>query len=82
MKREIRVLLDEDTIQFLEMARGAQQNASISDFINSLLRQERFRRGFPPYFKKPRLLKARNPWPEKWITLCRQLLPITTPPRH
>jgi hypothetical protein len=82
MKREIWVLLDEDTAQFLEMAGGAQSNAAISDFMNSLLRQERFRQGFPAYFKKPRLMKTSNRWPEKWMRMCRQFLPLFTQLRH
>ena len=82
MKREIRVLLDEDTAQFLEMAGGAQSNAAISDFINSLLRQERFRQGFPPYFKKPRLMKTSRSWQEKWRIMCRQFLSLSTQSRY
>lgn len=82
MKREIRVLLDEDTAQFLEMAGGAQSSAAISDFINNLLRQERFRQGFPPYFKKPRLMKTSRSWPEKWRIMCRQFLSLSTQSRY
>lgn len=74
MKKEIRVVLDEDTAQFLDMARG-DQNASSSDFINSLLRQERFRRGFPPYFKKPEPSSPLTGWRKKLIRLSDGLLP-------
>lgn len=82
MKREIRVLLDEDTVQFLEMARGERANASVSDFINSLLRQERFRQGFPAYFKKPERLKSGSPWRERLMLLCSGLLPLSTRPQR
>ena len=48
-KKVVQIALDADTIEFLEMARPGTTTDHISDFINSLLRQERFRQGFPAY---------------------------------
>lgn len=48
-KKVIQIALDDDTAEFLEIARSEATTASLSDFINSLLRQERFRQGFPAY---------------------------------
>lgn len=45
-KKIIQVSLEADTAEFLESARATTTSATISDFINSLLRQERFRQGF------------------------------------
>lgn len=61
-KKAIRILLDEDTAEFLALAQS-DANASMSDFINSLLRQERFRQGYP----------AHRPGSVNWPT------PITKP---
>lgn len=47
-KKAIRVLLDEDTAEFLALAQS-NPNANVSNFINSLLRQERFRQGYPAH---------------------------------
>jgi hypothetical protein len=47
--KTIQVSLDADTAEFLDIARHTATAATISDFINSLLRQERFRQGFPAY---------------------------------
>jgi hypothetical protein len=46
MKKVIRVTLEEDTALFLEQC-CARPGDTESDFINSLLRQERFRQGYP-----------------------------------
>lgn len=48
-KKIIQVSLEADTAEFLEMARATTAAATISDFINSLLRQERFRQGLPAF---------------------------------
>ncbi len=75
MRKEIRIVLEEDNIQFLEMARG-KKRATTSDFLNSLLRQERYRQGFPVYFRKPAPFKPHITWREKWMLLCSGLLPL------
>lgn len=80
--REIRVLLDEDTAQFLDMARSADSNATVSQFINSLLRQERFRQGFPPYFKPLEPLKPCTTIQEKAMLLRSGLLPPSSRPKR
>ena len=76
MRKEIRIVLEEDNIQFLEMARG-KKHASVSDFLNSLLRQERYRQGFPVYFRKPDPIKPHYSWPEKWHRFCSGFLPLS-----
>jgi hypothetical protein len=48
-KKIVQIALDADTAEFLELARSGNATDNISDFINSLLRQERFRQGFPAY---------------------------------
>lgn len=82
-QKEIRVVLAEDTAQFLAMAHEAhnKDDQSISDFVNSLLRQERFRQGFPAYFKKPAPLKPVTSWREKLMLLSSGLLPLPLRPR-
>lgn len=75
MQKEIRILLAEDTAQFLAMvSKGTEQ--SISGFINSLIRQERFRQGFPAYIKKAEPLKPITNWREKLMLLRSGLLPL------
>lgn len=76
MQKEIRIVLAEDTAQFLAMANNGT-GQSVSDFINSLLRQERFRQGFPSYFKKTEPLKPVTNWREKLMLLRSGLLPLT-----
>jgi hypothetical protein len=48
-KKMIQVSLEADTAEFLELARAQTTSETVSDFINSLLRQERFRQGLPAY---------------------------------
>jgi hypothetical protein len=48
-RKTIQISLEEDTAEFLDIARDTSAAASVSDFINSLLRQERFRQGFPAH---------------------------------
>lgn len=48
MKKMIQIMLDEDTAEFLTMAQ-AMPSSDVSSFFNSLLRQERFRQGYPAY---------------------------------
>ncbi len=78
--REIRVLLDEDTAQFLDRAKGTHGDTSVSQFINSLLRQERFRQGFPAYVKPPEPLKPSARPQEKWMLMRSGLLPRSPRP--
>jgi hypothetical protein len=47
MKKVIRIVLDDDTAAFLERAHDRDSSNDASDFINSLLRQEQFRQGYP-----------------------------------
>lgn len=47
MKRVIKIALDEDTAEFLEMCRDDATPKAVNAFINSLLRQERYRQGYP-----------------------------------
>lgn len=75
LQREIYVLLDEDTAQFLHMAKGSHSHDAVSRFINSLLRQERFRQGFPAYYRQPESLKPCTTPQEKAMLLRSGLLP-------
>ncbi|HEY9686352.1 MAG TPA: hypothetical protein V6C52_05195 [Coleofasciculaceae cyanobacterium] len=47
MRRNIQIALDEDTAEFLDLCQTDDSAHAISTFINSLLRQERFRQGYP-----------------------------------
>lgn len=76
LQRQIRVLLDEDTAQFLDMVRGSSGSGTASQFINSLLRQERFRQGFPLYFKLAEPLKPCFNPQERGMLLRSGLLPL------
>ncbi len=78
-QREIYVLLDEDTAQFLHMAQGSHRPGAVSRFINSLLRQERFRQGFPAYYRQPDPLKHYSTPQEKAMLLRSGLLPLGSP---
>ncbi len=81
-KKMIKISLDEDTQDFLELARLGEAAASISDFINSLLRQERFRQGYAAY-KKPGIPHMPNmPAIEKAMLLRSGLLPLLPKPRR
>lgn len=53
MKKVIQVALDEDTANFLAMLHPENNAGSLSDFINSLLRHEQFRRGYTANFADP-----------------------------
>jgi hypothetical protein len=46
MNRNIRISLDEDTAEFLALCRVDDSPQAVNAFINSLLRQERFRQGY------------------------------------
>lgn len=46
MKHAIRIVLNDDTMAFLAHCQGIRTTEHISDFINSLIRQERFRQGY------------------------------------
>jgi len=45
--RKLIITLDDDTANFLELIRTGGSQEGASAFINSLLRQERFRQGYP-----------------------------------
>jgi hypothetical protein len=82
LQREIYVRLDEDTAQFLEMAKGSHRADAVSQFINSLLRQERFRQGFPPYFKQAEPLRpCSNPQEKRMLLRSGLLPPLSRLPR-
>lgn len=64
-KRSIRIFLDDDTAAFLKASRVDHSPEAITQFINSLLRQECFRRGHTlpvkpdkAYGSKPLLKKS------------------------
>lgn len=81
-KKVIKIALDEDAQDFLELARLGEAIASISDFINSLLRQERFRQGYAAY-KKPGISHIPHISAiEKAMLLRSGLLPLTPKPRR
>jgi hypothetical protein len=76
MRKHIQITLDDDTADFLELARTENAPEGISRFINSLLRQERFRQGYPAYHG-PHI--SRHPvtsWVEKIMLLRSGLLPL------
>lgn len=81
-KKVIKIELDEDTQDFLELARLGEAIASVSDFINSLLRQERFRQGYAAY-KKPGISYIPHISPiEKAMLMRSGLLPLMPKHRH
>lgn len=76
MIHRIVVSLEPDTADFLELARQDPSPQALSRFINSMLRQERFREGYPnPLQTYPSDHPHRKP--EEDIMLWRSgLLPI------
>lgn len=79
MKRVIQVVLDEDTADFLEISQGPQGPKDTSSFINSLLRQERFRQGYPAFVTDISRHPVRT-WVEKHMLQRSGLLPLN--PAH
>jgi hypothetical protein len=82
-RKEIRITLDQDTLDFLEWAQNEQTTSTVSDFINSLLRQERFRQGYLPYQSAGiSHIKSSLPPIEKAMLERSGLLPLTLKPRR
>lgn len=78
MKKVIKIELDDDTAEFLALARADGGNREVlSAYINSLLRQERFRQGYPATTDPEAELKPARTWVEPFMLRRSGLLPFS-----